>query len=421
MNFRALAGLAERAHSPRGESVTISSGYFWFYAGIGAFVPYLVLYYRDLGWSGLQLGLLTAIPALMASLTAPFWGVIADSFGAHRAIMRIVLLVAMTVTLLLAQVTSYLPFLLLLAVLSLSTVPIPALWDSYAVSAAERGGASYGTLRVFGSLGFISVVLLLGGMMSGGVSNRFLYAYAVCHILTWLSTLLLPPLGERRPRKLLDGLKAIRTRKPFLLLLLVAYLIAVGMTTLNLFLGVHVRELGSGTGIVGTAFATSALSELPIIGFGTWIMTRIGARQMVVIALIAYIVRFAILGLAPDAAWVIVAQVFHGVSFGGFLVASVTLAHRAAGPENAATAQALLGTMSYGFGNITASLIGGSLVDLVGTRAIYLGVVGLMGLALLVFLLGGRMLGRDQFEPPRERPASDEVPDAGRARVEKAT
>ena len=380
----------------------ISSGYFWFYAGVGAFVPYVVLYYRDMGWGGLQLGALTAIPALMASLTAPFWGVIADSFGAHRAIMRIVLLVAAAMSLLLAQMTTYLPFLLLLIVLSLSTVPIPALWDSYAVSAVERGGSAYGTLRVFGSLGFISVVLLLGGMMSGGLSNRFLYAYAVCHILTWLSTLLLPPLGERRPRKLLDGLKAIRARKPFLLLLLVAYLIAVGMTTLNLFLGVHVRELGSGTGIVGTAFATSALSELPVIGFGTWIMNRIGARQMVVFALLAYIVRFTILGLAPDAAWVIVAQMFHGISFGAFLVASVSLAHRTAGAENAATAQALLGTMSYGFGNITASLIGGSLVDLVGTRVIYLGVVALMSLALAVYLIGGRILSRDAFEPSPE-------------------
>jgi MFS family permease len=406
MKLQTISGFAARRQGAGRESLTIGSGYFWFYAGIGAFTPYAALYYQDLGFSGLQLGVLTALPALGASLTGPFWGIVADSLAAHRAIMRIVLMIAMVVTLFLTRITSFAPFFVTLGIIALVMVPVASLWDSYAVSAHERGGSPYGTLRIFGSLGFTVMVLVMGAVMSGGLSNRFIYAYAFCHLLTWTATLFLPNLAERRPRKFLDGLNAVRAQKSYLLLLAVAYLIASGVAMINMFLGIHIRDLGSGTEVVGTAFAVSALSELPVIGFGTWIMMRIGARRMVVAGLAAYILRFSLLAAAPTAEWVIFAQIFHGISFGMFLVASVNLAHRLVGAENAATAQALLGTMSFGFGNITGSLIGGALLDVVGTRAIFTGVVGLMVVALAVFMIGGRLIATDDYEPQRQQPAS---------------
>lgn len=394
---------ASRIH---GESATIASGYFWFYAGIGAFIPYAALYYQHLGFSGISLGLLTALPALGTALTGPFWGMAADTLGAHRAILRIVLTIGAVVTLALTQVTTYVPFLLTLGVLAFALVPVPALWDSYAVSTIERGGRSYGSLRIFGSLGFTVMVMVMGILMAGGLSNRFLFAYAICHILALASTLPLPRLGERQSRRFFDGLGAIRTRKSFLLLLVVAYLIASGVAMINMYLGIHIRGLGGGTEVVGTAFAVSALSELPIIGLGAVIMTRIGVKRMVTIALGFYILRFIVLAAAPVAGWVIFAQAFHGLSFGMFLVASVNLAHRLVGKDLAATAQALLGTMSFGFGNITGSIVGGTLIDIIGTRALYTGVIGLMVVALAVYTIGGRLVSADDYEPGPGRAAS---------------
>ncbi|HLU37718.1 MAG TPA: MFS transporter, partial [Thermomicrobiales bacterium] len=184
------------------------------------------------------------------------------------------------------------------------------------------------------------------------------------------------------------------------------YMMASGVAILNMYLGIHIRSLGSGTDVVGTAFAVSAMSELPVIGFGTLIMSRIGARRMIIIALVAYIVRFSMLAVAPDAGWVIASQLLHGLSFAMFLVASVNLAHRLVGGELAATAQALLGTMSFGFGNITGSLVGGALLDVLGTRTLYSGVVLLMAAALAVYVIGGRLLSAERYEPASERPAS---------------
>jgi len=375
-----------------GTAFRIRSGYFWFYAAVGAFTPYISLYYRDLGMTGFQLGILMALPALWTALTGPVWGAVADSLAIHRLLLRSVFLVAAAVALVSTRPTHFVTLLILMSILAASLVPVTPLMDSYAVSEAERRGVSYGSLRVLGSIGYTVMVLVMGGVLGDRVSSRFLIWYAACLLIAWVSVFGLPRLAERQPRPLLDGLQAVRRSKPFLLLILVAYLLASGYAVIGSFLSIHMQELGGSTSIIGAAFAVSAVSEFPVLFFSGWILTRMGARQVLLISICVYIVRFAVLSFAPNAGWIIVAQLFHGMSFGAFLIASVTLAHRLVGRENAATAQAALGTMSVGFGSITGSLIAGALLDAVSTFTIFRGVTLVMCLTLAIFVVGTRLI-----------------------------
>ncbi|HEV2073507.1 MAG TPA: MFS transporter [Thermomicrobiales bacterium] len=391
------AGIEERdaATPAMGSTLTpwqLRSGYFWYYAAIGAFAPFIPLYYQDLGMSGLQLGVLLALPAFWTALTGALWGAIADSLAIHRMLLRIVLLVAAVVAILVSMPGRFITLLPLIAILALAIVPIPPLLDGYAVSVAERSKSSFGGLRVWGSIGFTAMVLVLGRLLGGQLTDRFLYAYALCLLLTWLSIFGLPRLAERRPRPLLDGLQAVRRSRPFLLLLFVAYLMSSGFAVINNLLSIHVRDMGGSTQMIGLVFAVASVSEFPILIFSGWLMTRIGARGMVTVALAMWVVRFAILSFV-SAPWLVVgAQSLHGVTFGAFLIASVTLAHRFVGQENAATAQAALATMSWGFGSITGAIAAGSLLDVAGTYTIFRGVTVLMVVTLAVFIVGNRVI-----------------------------
>jgi PPP family 3-phenylpropionic acid transporter len=89
-------------------------------------------------------------------------------------------------------------------------------------------------------------------------------------------------------------------------------------------------------------------------------------------------------------------QLLHGLSYGAFLMASVTLAHHIAGRGQAATAQALLTAMSFGFGSITGSLIGGALLDSIGTVGLFRGAAVLMLVTLAILLAGNRAVGLDR-------------------------
>ncbi len=386
----------------RSESFTIGAGYFWFYAGIGTFVPFNALYYRSLGFSGLELGILTSLPAIATALLGPMWGVVADTFGIHRQIMRAVLLLAAAVVWVLTDITTFVPFMVVMAILAMVIVPVPSLWDSYAVSAVERGGAPYGVLRIFGSIGYTVMVFIMGRIMADNLSTIFLYAYAGCFLASFLVSLRLPPLGERQPRKLLDGLSDVTRNAPYRLLLVVAYLIAAGYATVNIYLTLHIQSLDGDTGTAGVAFALSAISELPIIGFGSLILKRLGARNVIFIALSVYILRFCLLGFTFSTSFVLLAQVLHGLSFGMFLIASVTLAHRLVGRENAATAQALLATVGLGLGTITGSFLGGLAMDYTTTSAMFRVVALTMSLTLVIFLIGSRRIEKSAYDPSAE-------------------
>lgn len=383
----------------RSESVSIAAGYFWYYGGVGTFSPFAAIYYRHLGFDGLQLGLLTAMPAIGIALTGPVWGIFADTYGIHRQILRVVLLIAAMLSLTLSQITSYGPFLLVLALISLALVPVPSLWDSYAVSAVERGGASYGVLRIFGSAGYSIVVTIMGRLLVGGISNIIFFAYAVSHVITCLVSLRLPPLNDRVRRRFWDGISLVLQKRSFLLILFTAFLIAIGYSMLGMYLAVHVASLGGSTGLAGIAYATSAMSELPIIGFGSRILRRLGARNVIFVSITMYTVRFALLGFSGSTVGVIAAQTLHGASFGMFLIASVTLAYRLVGRENAATAQAMLAMMGVGLGNIVGSLLGGVMIDLTTTSIMYRWVMLLMIFTMVVFFFGSRLVGRDAFDP----------------------
>lgn len=395
---RARVSPAMRAEA-RSESITIGAGYFWFYAGVGAFVPFNALYYRSLGFSGLELGVLTALPAIATAVLGPLWGILADTFGIHHHIMRVVLLVAAGIVLLLTGISTFVPFMIVLALLAMVIVPVPSLWDTYAISAVERGGAPYGVLRIFGSIGFTAMVLAMGRIMADDLTTIFLFAYAACFLVTFAVALRLPALGERQPRRLLDGLQAVSHSAPYRLLLLVAFLISVGYTTLNVYLTMHIESLGGDTSIAGIAFATSAMSELPVIGFGAVILKRIGARNVIFIALVVYMIRFGLLGFATGTSMVILAQLMHGLSFGMFLIASVTLAHRLVGRENAATAQALLATVGVGVGSITGSMLGGLAIDHASTTSMFRVVMCTMALTLAIFFIGTRKMSRTAYDP----------------------
>jgi MFS family permease len=80
-------------------------------------------------------------------------------------------------------------------------------------------------------------------------------------------------------------------------------------------------------------------------------------------------------------------------------MASVTLAHRLAARGQAATAQALLTAMSFGFGAIVGSLVAGALLDAIGTAGLFRLSAVLMIVTLVVLIAGNRLVGLNRPAP----------------------
>ena len=75
----------------------LSSFYFFYFASLGAFLPYWSLYLKSLGFGAVEIGQLVAI-IMATKIVAPnVWGWIADHTGHRMAIVRMASLLA-TVT-----------------------------------------------------------------------------------------------------------------------------------------------------------------------------------------------------------------------------------------------------------------------------------------------------------------------------------
>lgn len=374
----------------------VRAGYFMYFGAIGALMPFAALYYRDLGFDGLQVGMLTALPSLAAALLGPLWGAVSDALGIHRWVIRGALAIAAITAFATAQASAFLPILLLIGLLSFASVPIAPLLDSYGVTVSERSGRSYGSLRVWGSIGYMAAVLVVGWLMGDDVTSLLLVAHGVLVGFALLAVFRLPKLSERRTAPLLDGLKAIMQNRPAILLLLVAFLLSVGAAVISIYLGIRIQDIGGSASQVGLAFAVASGSELPVIAASAWLLNRLGAPRLVALAIVVYAVRFIAFSVITVPEWLLPFQALHGLSYGAFMMASVTLIHRLAGQQRAATAQALLTAVSMGFGSITGSLVGGALLDYIGTVGLFRIAAVLMAITLAVLLVGVRVVGLDR-------------------------
>lgn len=119
-------------------------------------------------------------------------------------------------------------------------------------------------------------------------------------------------------------------------------------------------------------------------------LRRIGAKGLLVMAFLVFIVRWLFYSVIDAPVWALVIQLLHGLSFAAFLVGGVTFVSERTPPGLSATAQAIYSTVTFGLASITGSMIGGYLYDNVGMQNFFrfFSLLGLAGLA--IFLMAGK-------------------------------
>ena len=58
-----------------------------YFAALSTVLPFFVLFYQELGFSGAQIGLLTGVPPLFSLVASPFWTSLADAKRWHKPVM----------------------------------------------------------------------------------------------------------------------------------------------------------------------------------------------------------------------------------------------------------------------------------------------------------------------------------------------
>lgn len=270
--------------------------YFVFFGALGAFWPYLGPHLRGLGLSGAQIGALTAIQPIAVFLLAPVIGAFADRRGQHRRVFQALAVTGACLAIALSQANSFAPVLFLLIAWSASVAALMPIMDSYAITIADSAGVAFGRLRLWGTLGYMITVTIVGWVSQSLPRGAFLIVYAVGLLCAVAAASLLAPsqtFARAAGPALRIDVGAIAKQPALLAMLIVSFCTAIGMSTLGNFFSIFLTtELGASTALLGTVNAVLALSEIPVMLGAGWLQRKLGNRVLVAIALCGYIVRF---------------------------------------------------------------------------------------------------------------------------------
>jgi PPP family 3-phenylpropionic acid transporter len=331
----------------------LSAFYFAFFAHAGAFVAYFPLYLAGRGFDPAQVAWVLALPPLARIVAPPFWGWVADRSGAHR----VVVVMSCAVT---ALCFAAMPFTqhiaLLIALMSLLSSGALPIVEAITLGSLAGQSGRYGPIRVWGSVGFIAVVLG-GGLWLDYRPVSTLPAVLVFFMLaTFAVALALPPSKE----KIREKAQPVRFTPAARAVCAAGFCNAVAHGALYAFLSIHLEALGYSATSIGMLWTLGVLAEIAVFFYLPQLFRRFALSTLLVFSLASGTVRFLAIGWAAELLWVVLlAQLLHAATFGSFHAAAVAAVHRVFPQGAQARGQTWFSGISYGAGAAAGFVLSG--------------------------------------------------------------
>lgn len=335
--------------------------YFCYFAAQACMASYLNVYLeQQLGFGGRELGWFNGLTTLIPAAVLPLLGLWADRTGGGGWMLTGALGAVLAGAGLLSLQTGLAGVLLWGALWETARSACVSLADKGAVELCGAQGQNYGSLRSFGSLGFLAGGMAMGFAAQGWALGRLLFPL----YLTLVGTSALLSFGFHRganfsstPPKKLGAVWPLFRLPGFRLALLLGVQGSVAVSALQPYLGSHlVTTMGASTSILSwnTLFCVGPeLLLLPLLG-GRW-LKRWGFCTTALVTTLALAVRCAVYALAPTPGIFLAGSLLYGFSVCSYTAVSLALLRRAvprehyAGAVLTSAAVATLGRAGFGW------------------------------------------------------------------------
>ncbi len=356
-----------------------SSYYWWYFSVLGALVPYWPLYLEARGFGPRALGELMGVLAVTRVIAPQAGGFLSDHWGHRTAIVRVAAGLALLVFLAMTAARGFLAVALVMAGFSFfwyATLP------PLEASTLARHGDRYGRVRLWGSVGFIVMVLALGPLWDRFGSAVLVPVIALALLALWFSTLALPPLAARpEPRA------PFRVRPGLWPFLAACFLMQVSFGPYYTFYSVYLSHYGYDKTAIGALWALGVVCEILVFWQAPRLFARFRDHALFAWTFALAILRWILIAQAPRSGLVLLlAQILHAFTFGLYHAVAIRLAGGFTGAGMRARAQALYGSAA-GAGAALGAVASGQLWPLVGGQATFLWAAAVAALALAVVIL----------------------------------
>jgi PPP family 3-phenylpropionic acid transporter len=339
--------------------------YFFAYAGFTIINSFLVVILRREGFSGKQIALISMVIPLLAFLTQPLWGVLADRFGRRRC-LRIAMGCCAAICFRLYWVRGFWILLLTATILAFFFTPLAPLLDSVALDFVElKRKLSYSMFLLWGAIA-AGVGTAGAGFLIEGHATRtaFLWSAGV-----FLVGALCGPTGKgETPKRMVEkitmnGLRSVLCNVPLLSFLLIVLFLAISSTAWWNFLGVYYNDIGGSSSLFGLAIALDCIGEIPFFFLANRIINRFGLQKVLLFTFTCSALRLFAYAFIRNPRLALLVEPSNGVTWALFWVAAVEHVNELVSAEWRATGQALQYAFCFGAGTLLGLLWNGLMLD----------------------------------------------------------
>jgi PPP family 3-phenylpropionic acid transporter len=344
---------------------------FWLYA-TNILSPYLPVYFSAKGYTSSQIGTMMMLGPLLAVLFQPFWGYLSDKLGTVKKIIAGLWAMSILSSIGLFQSSSYGSALFFATAVYFFWLPTLPLMDSITIKATEKRGVTYGSIRLFGSMGYMTILIGTGVLFGSfiGIGNLSYLFWAL-----WIPALMLllrlrdePTEGERMT---LASLKPILQNKSFLWFLLLVFIMSVPHRMHDVMFSLYLRNAGGSEALVGYSWALHALFEIPAFALLNKYLHKVRELTLLGIVCLLYTLRWTGYALAPEPWVMVLLQAGAIVTYAVFWLTAVYYTVRVLPKQLISTGQSLLSMVYLGLAGMTGGTVGGWLFDHFGATSIY--------------------------------------------------
>jgi len=338
----------------------LSNFYFWYFAFIGAFAPYFALYLKSIGFSASEIGLLLAVNPVARIFGPNIWGWLADHYRARGFLIRFTAVGTAAVFMFVFFSTRFGWMFLTLMLLNVFWCGVLPLAESATLSLVGSKVGVYGRVRLWGSVGFVGVVVLAGYLLDYLGIDSLGPMILILLVLMAASTFLLP--RDREPSRHLEHSSILSiVRRPEVIALMAGFfLMQVAHGPYNAFYSIHLVEAGYSKKAVGWLWALGVVAEILLFLWLPRLMRRFSLNQILLTSFGTAFVRLLLIAWGVESlAILFIAQLMHAVTFGAYHSAGVALMHRIFRGRNQARGQAIYTSLGYGLGGTLGTLMAG--------------------------------------------------------------
>jgi PPP family 3-phenylpropionic acid transporter len=355
----------------RSPLIIIRSQYFLYFAVMGAVLPYFNLYCYHIGFTGYEIGVLSALRSFAIVLFPILWGMLADRLRIHKAIYVACNLIGTVIWLGYFLTTDFGPMVIITIVYGIFYTPIISLLEAMTMDILGREKSSYGRTRAWGSISFILVVLLLGRIIDVLGVKIILVLVLVGSTLQTVLSLALPSGQRRQPPVSLAGIRSLFTGR-FTAFLVCAFLMLVSHGAYYGFFSIHLAKLGLSGTLIGVAWAVASTAEILVMIASARLFDRFSPEKMMLFSFSIAVIRWLILFWVVSPVLIILSQVLHAMTYGVFHMASILYVDRLSPGEGKTLGQAVNNSVTYGLGLMVGLYLNGWLYIHVSVFTLFL-------------------------------------------------